>query len=212
MEILTLCGSPRFGKGPGECTSLYLLQRLEALLGPDFQARTEAANPARNLDELAQALPAARRLVLAFPLYDDSIPTGLLETLAGLERRLSGRPGLGEIPVYGLVNCGFFEAAHNELAVEMLEIWRKRLGFRPGRILAVGGGEMVRQAPMGPGPLASLSKKLEVLAQDIRSGAAGPALWAQPNFPRPLYRLAGNLGFRQQARKNGLSAREIKRG
>lgn len=210
MEILILCGSPRFGKGPGECTSLYLIQQLKARLEPGFQVRTEAANPARNLDELAQALPAARRLVLAFPLYDDSIPAGLLETLAGLERRLAGRPGLGEIPVYGLVNCGFFEAAHNELAVEMLEIWRKRLGFRPGRILAVGGGEMVRQAPMGPGPLASLSKKLEVLAQDIRSGAAGPTLWAQPNFPRPLYRLAGNLGFRQQARKNGLSAKQIR--
>lgn len=210
MEILILCGSPRFGKGPGECTSLYLIQQLKARLEPGFQVRTEAANPARNLDELAQALPAARRLILAFPLYDDSIPAGLLETLAGLERRLSGRPGLGEIPVYGLVNCGFFEAAHNELAVEMLEIWRKRLGFRPGRILAVGGGEMVRQAPMGPGPLASLSKNLDALARDVQSGAAGPTLWAQPNFPRPLYRLAGNLGFRQQARKNGLSAKQIR--
>lgn len=210
MEILILCGSPRFGKGPGECTSLYLIQQLKARLEPGFQVRTEAANPARNLDELAQALPAARRLILAFPLYDDSIPAGLLETLAGLERRLSGRPGLGEIPVYGLVNCGFFEAAHNELAVEMLEIWRKRLGFRPGRILAVGGGEMVRQAPMGPGPLASLSKNLDALARDVQSGAAGPTLWAQPNFPRPLYRLAGNLGFRRQARKNGLSAKQIR--
>lgn len=211
MEILTLCGSPRFGKGPGECSSLYLIEQLKARLGAGFQVRTEAANPARNLDELAEVLLAAQRLVLAFPLYSDSIPAGLLETLAGLERRLAGRPELGEIPVYGIVNCGFFEAVHNELAVEMLEIWRKRLGFRQGRALAVGGGEMVRQAPMGPGPLASLSKNLDALARDVQAGAAGQTLWAQPNFPRTLYQLAGNIGFRQQARKNGLSGKEIKR-
>ena len=122
MEILTLCGSPRFGKGPGKCSSLYLSEQLNRRLGPGWTMQIEAANPARDLDELARRLAGVQRLVLAFPLYVDSIPAGLLETLVGLEERLAGRPGLDQIPVYFIVNCGFFEAVHNELAVEMAEL------------------------------------------------------------------------------------------
>lgn len=209
MQILTLCGSPRFGKGPEKCSSLYLSEQLNRRLGPGWTMQIEAANPARDLDELARRLAGVQRLVLAFPLYVDSIPAGLLETLVGLEERLAGRPGLDQIPVYFIVNCGFFEAVHNELAVEMAELWRKNCGFGPGRALAAGGGEM-RQAPMGRGPLKTLGKSLDALAQDIAAGRSGPTLWAQPDFPRALYQLAGNLDFRRQAQKNGLTPRQMK--
>lgn len=211
MEILTLCGSPRFGKGPQECSSLYLAEQLKARLGPGCQMQVEGANPARDLDGLARQLAACRRLVLTFPLYDDSIPAGLLETLAGLEERLAGKTGLEQIPVYAMVNCGFFEAAHNQLAIKMVEIWRKSCGLAQGQALAVGGGEMIRQAPMGRGPLSPLDKSLNTLARNILAGQAADTLWAQPAFPKALYQLAGNLGFRQQARQNGLKAREIRR-
>ena len=81
--------------------------------------------------------------------------------------------------------------------------------FSARRSLAVGGGEMIRHAPMGRGPLTTLSKSLDALAQDILAGKGGETLWAQPDFPRIFYQLAGNLGFRQQARKNGLRGRDI---
>ena len=83
-------------------------------------------------------------------------------------------------------------------------MWTYYTNYRP-----VGGGEMIRQAPMGRGPLTTLSKSLDALAQDILAGKGGETLWAQPDFPRIFYQLAGNLGFRQQARKNGLRGRDI---
>lgn len=209
MEILTLCGSPRFGRGAKECSSLYLIQQLKTRLGQGARLQTEPANPPRDLEALARALTGAQALVLAFPLYADSIPAGLLQTLSELERRLTGGSELDKIPVYSIVNCGFFEAAHNQPAIDMIEIWRKKCGFQPGRSLAVGGGEMIRQAPMGRGPLTTLSKSLDALAQNILAGKGGETLWAQPDFPRIFYQLAGNLGFRQQARKNGLRGRDI---
>lgn len=212
MELLMLCGSPRYGKGAEGCCSLYLLEQLKARLGQGKRARILPANPAGDLERLAQALAGCQALVLAFPLYVDSVPAGLLETMEALERRLAERSEPGRIPLYPIVNCGFYEGGQNRLAVSMVWAWAEHCGLRRGRALAVGGGEMVRAAPLGRGPLTSLGKNLDRLAQDIQTGAAGETLWTQPDFPRPLYQLAGNLGFRRQGRKNGLSARQIKGG
>ena len=99
MEILTLCGSPRFGRGAKECSSLYLIQQLKTRLGQGARLQTEPANPPRDLEALARALTGAQALVLAFPLYADSIPAGLLQTLSELERRLTGGSELDKIPV-----------------------------------------------------------------------------------------------------------------
>ena len=200
MEILTLCGSPRFGRGAKECSSLYLIQQLKTRLGQGARLQTEPANPPRDLEALARALTGAQALVLAFPLYADSIPAGLLQTLSELERRLTGGSELDKIPVYSIVNCGFFEAAHNQPAIDMIEIWRKKCGFQPGRSLAVGGGEMIRQPPMcrwTPWPRISWRAKAAKLCGLSRIFPAffisWPATWAFANKPGKMASAAGTF-------------------
>ena len=105
--------------------------------------------------------------MLSFPLYVDSIPAGLLWTLTELEQRLKGSQGLERTLVYPLVNCGFFEAAQNRLAISMVWAWCESCGLGQGRALALGGGEMLGGMPAGKGPLAALDKSLDELAQDI---------------------------------------------
>ena len=209
MEILMLCGSPRMGKGPQHCHSLDLLEQLKTRLAGEG-VRILPGNPAEDLDRLAQALTGVQALVLSFPLYVDSIPAGLLGTLTELEQRLKGSQGLERTLVYPLVNCGFFEAAQNRLAISMVWAWCESCGLGQGRALALGGGEMLGGMPAGKGPLADLDKSLDELAQDILAGRGGQTLWVQPGIPRSFYRLAGNLGFRHQGRKNGLTAQQMR--
>jgi len=208
VNALILTGSPK-----GRDSSSFLLgSRLgEALRNHGVTVRDEFAHQALRTEEgtrrLLDAVDASDLLVLAFPLYVDSLPaplTRLLE-LAAERRTASASPGGPLLAV--LVQCGFPEAHQCDTAVGICRLFAGRMGMRWAGALAMGmGGQLGGGFRKLPGGGRNILEAIDRTGESLATGGDVPgeamALFSRPLVPRWLYTLFGNLGWRVQMRKN----------
>lgn len=216
MKIALINGSPKVRSS----ASGILLEDLKAYLGEtevmEFGFHTGAVT-----EEEVEALNQADVFVFSFPLYVDGIPGHLLSCLAGLEEASFKNR---EIRVYGIVNCGFFEGIQAETALQVLENWCAKAGYVWESGVGVGGGGALAQMPKtksGHGPREPVEKALKVLANAIcarqtpENQQTQEIQRTQENqyvsvaFPRFLYKLAAQTGWRQMMKANGGKARDL---
>lgn len=203
MKIVFLDGSPKCK----DSTSQYLLKSLETrLIGCDILWHDAREY---NIDTLADKILASDALVLAFPLYVDSIPSHLLLALTKLQPLLLASSC--RTKVYTIVNCGFYDAVQNNIAVNMIRTWCDKSGLFWGQGISIGAGGMVQTAPIGKGPCTSIGKNFDCFAANILGLKSADSLYTAPNFPRFLYKTAAHIGWRSQAKKNGLKIKDLKR-
>ena len=142
-------------------------------------------------------------LLFAFPLYVDSLPAPLVKILTLIEQaNAQGRAQA--VKVYAVCNCGFFEAEHTRLALDIIENFCARAGLAWGYGVGVGAGGFIysQREHMSKGPAAGIYSALYALGKSIRAGDVGKQnTFATAKMPRFLYNLAGNLGWRQTAKK-----------
>ena len=145
--------------------------------------------------------------VIAFPLYVDGIPSGLLRELAEHEQGLP--PGAR---VYAIVNNGFYEGVQNAAAIAMVRNWCARAGLIWGRGAGIGAGELLKNMPASAWNLfggEKLHRALDTLAGHVLAGDGGEDIFITPKFPRALYMRMGAASFRLEGKKNGLTKREM---
>lgn len=82
-------------------------------------------------------------VIIAFPLYADSLPVGLLNFLKNLGNNLPMQRPVISI----LINCGFLEYEQNSVAVSMIRYFCRRNNFPIGSTLMLGGGEAILGTP-----------------------------------------------------------------
>jgi hypothetical protein len=200
VNVAFINGSPRKTGG----NTAKLLRLLEQRL-----PGCEISHGWDSLAPLREGGAPCGAIVIAFPLYVDGIPSGLLRELAAHERDMP--PGAR---VYVLVNNGFYEGEQNAVAVSMLRHWCARAGLAWGQGAGVAG-EILAHVSLSVAGVIGLGAKccraLDTLAGHILAGAGGEDRYAGPNFPRPLYMLCGNITFRLAGKKNGLSGKDMKR-
>ena len=201
MNIVFLDGSPK----TKDSTSRYLLDGLEAKL--TGKATVQWYNARKPEEEsLVKALCDSQALVVAFPLYVDSIPSHLLVLLEKLQDLLAKQ---SSAKVYVIVNSGFYEACQNSIALAMMEVWCDKAGLKWGQGVGAGAGGMAQAAPVGKGPSANMGKTRDILAENILHQTTGETLFTQPNFPRFLYKTMAHMGWRQIAKGNGIKGKEM---
>ena len=145
--------------------------------------------------------------VFACPLYVDGLPSHLLACLMELEKQ-----GLAGKTVYAVVNGGFYEGVQAEPALSVFENWGARAGHIWGGGGGIGGGGAVPELPPAEkGPMASVRRALRGLAGRIAGGEAGENRYLTIAFPRFLYRMAAQLGWRRRIKANGGRARDLGR-
>ncbi len=216
MKTALINGSP---KERGSASGI-LLEDLKAYL-QDTEAVEYGFHTSAAAKEMAEALNQADALVFAFPLYVDGIPGHLLSCLGDLETAPCKNGG---VRVYGIVNCGFYEGIQAEPALQVLKNWCLKAGYVWGGGVGVGGGGALSQMPKtksGHGPREPIEKALKVLAQAICGGRAqggrqdccqaGENLYVSVAFPRFLYKLAAQMGWRQMIKASGGRARDLGR-
>lgn len=205
MKIMMICGSPR----PQRSTSLYLLNALKDRLAEGNEV-TLCRAPDKNKNDreaVERGLLNCEILLVACPLYVDTFPGSFIGVMEWIEQiREKGQPR-----TYLVINNGFYDARQNHIAAEMFWNWCEACGFEKGYAVCVGGGEMAQAAPLGHGPSANLGKAIDRLAADVREKKSGQTVYVEPNFPRFLYLQAAHIGWKKQARQNGLKASEIRR-
>jgi multimeric flavodoxin WrbA len=219
QRALLLVGSPRTRKSTSHSLGGYLFGRLSAR---EIQIETiyihTTMSSSERTNAMLTAVEAADLILLAFPLYVDSLPAPVMNAL---EQIASQRASQGESRsnqlFAAIANCGFPEAGHNATALAICANFARINGFQWAGSLALGAGQgMVHGTPLDEldGRAIPLKKALDLAAEALAQGRAIPseaqALLAKPMIPEWLYRAMGVYGWRQQARQYGVD-RKLKR-
>lgn len=207
MKISLINGSPKVKNSCSE----YLLSEVKNLISEDneigeFNARGGVL-PLRSLEELYNS----DILVFAFPLYVDSLPSHFLRFLESLENYFTSK-GRKSIKVYGICNCGFYEASQTTIALKILENWCNKCGLVYAQGLGVGGGPTFvnfTTIKLGQGPKKSLGIAVNELCKNIINEEVNLNLYTTINFPKRLYIYEGNKSWTIAAKQNGLKKRDI---
>lgn len=159
-------------------------------------------------------------IVIAFPLYIDSVPSHLLRCLVQIEEYVHLHGLEKEIKTYVIINNGFFQGKQNLPAIEVMKHWTNRCGFSFGKALGVGGGGMIhfiKTIPEGQGPKKNLTRGLKEIAEDIaqmktkgtNEVTSGTIRVFELNYPAGAYKWQAEYGWRLSAKKNGLKRKDL---
>lgn len=210
QRALLLVGSPRTRKSTSNSLGEHLLERLrfQNIETESIYIHTSLRNPER-MQNLLGAMNTADLVVLAFPLYVDSLPAPVIEAL---ERFTIYRNGNSTRQRFAAIaNCGFPEAGHNATALAICAIFAHQAGFEWAGSLALGAGQgMVHGIPLNEmdGRAEPLKDALELAAGALGKGLEIPteaqAYWEKPFIPPWLYRAMGRHGWKRQAKQYGV--------
>lgn len=208
MKISLVNGSPK----AKDSASGVALKELQSQLSPEYDIvnlHFTKKQPDKNDFEL---LWDSDVIVFAFPLYVDSLPSHLLSCLVQLEEHLKNTSFSQNCTVYAIVNCGFYEGCQNTLALNIMKCWCDRAGVIWGGGIGIGGGGMLPMMsgiPAGKGPKKNFSSAMSTLSDRISHQESGADICFSPNFPRFLYKMAAEMGWRQAVKNNGLARRDL---
>lgn len=208
MKIALINGSPKIKRS----SSNSILEIVKTLLEKETTIITEYhfAKPNIEIKDMEQFIDFDA-IVFAFPLYVDGIPSHLVNCLIQLEDYISTNK-TKDIMVYSIVNCGFYEAHQNKIAIEIMENWCIKTGLNWGQGVGIGAGGMlssIRGIPFGQGPRKNIDIALTQLANNIVGCNSQENIFTSPNFPRIAYKFLAERGFRQAIRAHGLKTRDI---
>jgi multimeric flavodoxin WrbA len=213
-RALLLVGSPKTRKSASNSLGTYLFEQLAAR---SIETETVYLHLVLRSEEKSQALlesvDGADLVVLAFPVYVDSLPAPVIEALERIAAHRQGRPQSRPQLFTAIANCGFPEAAHTATPLAICKTFARQAGFAWAGGLALGGGGIVGDMPLveGGGRTMLIRKVLDTAAEALAQGqpvpqAARDAL-ARPMIPHWLYRLMAELGWWQIAGKYGTRRR-----
>jgi hypothetical protein len=151
------------------------------------------------MSELLLAVDQSDLVVLAMPLYVDSLPAPVIHALHNIAaHRSSGN--VERVPrFFSIVNCGFVDPWQNAGAQNMLKLFCKQAHLEP-----------VGDVPLGAG--GALTKKVrqafELVVTALNEGNHVPdrvkELTKRRIMPAFLYVLGGNFMWNKQAKANGI--------
>ena len=197
------------GKPPGESASEAVAQGLlDRLAARGWSTELLAGRKAVRMhkasaDLLLKSAEQADLLIIAAPIYVDSLPAPVL---MGLERLQHGAAPVTLLP---LLQCGFPELAHTVLALELIDRVAARWGATVAGHLTMGGGGALNGVDFsGQGgrawqQLLALDAAADALHGGHRIPAEVSAQFAQPIIGPGLYRAMGNTGWLAQAWQHG---------
>ena len=213
-RVLLLVGSAKRPRSTSESLGTYLCERLGER---GFEAGTlllhRALKSDQGREDLLAAADRADVLVIAFPLYVDSLPYLVIRAMERIARHRQARGEGKSHRLVAIVNCGFPEAHQNDTALATCRQFAREAGFEWAGGLALGGGEAISGQPLPKvkGMARNVIKSLDLTATALAEGKPVPQeaveSMAKPITPAWIYALLGGMGWKRQARKYGAQKR-----
>ncbi len=210
QTALVLLGSPKAGPSNSGSLGGYFVERLIGRgVGAQMLSIPRAFRSEQATEALLEAVDGAELLVLASPLYVDSLPSGVIRAL----ELIAGRKRPAQARFAAVLNCGFPEAEQNRTALAICRRFAAEAGFEWAGGLALGMGEAIAGRPLkeAGGMVRRVVKALELAGDSLAAGQPVPEeavrLMAKPLVPRWLYILMGNRGWKKRAAKHGVADR-----
>jgi len=209
-RALLLVGSPRGLASTSESLGTYLLQRLkEHGFETEKTYATVCVSSDRNREILLKLVNSADLLILAFPLYVDSLPSRLIATLELIADHKMTENAPMKQRLVAIVNSGFPEARQNDTALAICRRFAKEAGIEWAGGLALGGGQMIAGRPLSKlgGRVRKVTKALDLTAAAIAEGQLVPKqavdLFSKPMIPIWLYIWMANRGWSHRLKEYG---------
>lgn len=196
-KLIVINGSPRGGRSN---TRLY--SEAMTSVWPDEHVAYNVVR--RQPAECLEQLDGCTDILLAFPLYTDGLPSGLVELLGQLlEAGIDA-----ESRVHVLVNCGFREPSQCAVALEIVRLFCKRAGCRFGASLCIGCGEAFPGTPL----MRIAERKLRRFAREIVRGNSPQWTLKMPLTRGLFIRVADDFWLRRAGNltRAQLEARRVK--
>ena len=206
MRIALINGSPKVHNS----ASGTLLSDIKGYLGERAELVEIGLHSAVISKEVITELEKSDVWVFAYPLYVDGIPGHMLSCLMQLEEGQLQK----QVSIYGIVNCGFYEGIQAEYALKILQNWSIKTGFVWNGGIGIGGGgglAMMPKTKPGQGPKAPIDKALAELAESILKGDARENYYVSVAFPRFLYKMGAQMGWRQMIKANGGKTKDLRK-
>lgn len=205
MIAALINGSPK----PAGSTSALLLRDLKKQLDKTVQTVSVDLHIPHVSPEQREVLRDADILVISCPLYVDGIPGHLLGCLMELENM---EWKTDSVPVYAMINGGFYEGHQARLALRLVENWAHKAGLVWGGGLGIGGGgalAALSAVQPGQGPKSHINEAIKELAITIGRKYRQDNQYTGVAVPRFFYKYAAELGWRNQIRANGKTPEDL---
>lgn len=209
-SFVIISGSPRADE---KTTSGFLSEMAEKKLSVEGWKvkRIDARKSLRgDTQQDFEAMRGSDAMLFVFPLYFFCVPGMLMRFMQDYADYISKKPIEGKKRVYAIINCGFPEPDINTEAVRVIGSFSRHIGNEFGFGVCIGGGGMLlgaKDAPFMKPVLTGLDDAFLRMAK----GESGDNIFLASKFPRRLYFMGGNMGWKQQVKKNGLKKDDMYR-
>lgn len=161
-----------------------------------------------------ETLQNADAIMFIFPLYFFCLPSMLIRFLQDFAAKYPAAEK--KTNVYTIINCGFPEPEINEEAMRVLDCFSQQTGrsFLGGVMVGCGGMLLgAAQAPFMRPVFGEIDSLFVRVKRETLSGMPEGAQISKiaPKFPKWIYFVAGNAGWRSMAKKNHINVSELKR-
>jgi hypothetical protein len=209
VHAVLLVGSPRGPSSTSNSLGTYLLEKLEQQgLTSEKVYINQFLGSEKKQAAMLRLIDESDLIILAFPLYVDSLHSQVVKTLELIAEHEKGKLDLIKKRFVAIANSGFPEAKHNNIALAVCRIFAKQVGFTWAGGLAMGGGGMIAGRPLGElgGMVRNQRKALEIAADSLAKGGAIPekavVLISKIGIPKWMYVWMGNRGWKQEAKQH----------
>ncbi|MGG7077853.1 hypothetical protein [Clostridium sardiniense] len=212
-KIVFINGSPK-GKKSG---SEYFLERIESKLNiSDDNIKLSKINikDRSSKRDSFKLIKDSDIVVIAFPLYVDTLPSTVIEYLEEFEDwiNMNGYK-VNKINLYGVVNCGFYEGEQTKIAIRVLKNYCNSLGIKWCGGIGIGAGEFFSgsqnipwQAKIKEDARLALDNMKDCI---IKGQAMQTDIFVTAKLNKRIFLLGGSYGWIYQGIKNGVSIRSL---
>jgi hypothetical protein len=208
-KALLFIGSPHGFNSSSNSLGSYLLDKLQSGGYETSKIHAQAAvhNQEKQAEMLAQVADSDL-LILAFPLYVDSLPSGLILALEKIAEDRKKTEPTKHTGVLAIVNNGFPDSKQNATAIAICKQFANETGFEWVGGLAMGAGAMIGGMPLEKAPMMkNVKKSLDLTAQSLLEGSTVPdeaiELIGKTPMPKFVMTMFANMGWKNMAKPYG---------
>lgn len=208
-NVLLLIGSPRGENSTSASLGNYLVEKLVNLgMKSEKGFIHRLINRPEKVQELFSMINNADLIILAFPLYVDSLPAPVIKAMELVKAERDRIKSSKSQCFIAISNCGFPESSQIYTALNICQIFANEAGFIWKGGIALGAGGAVNGIPLTErgGLVRNVIKGLDLASKALSEGKEIPQeaieLTSKKLIPIGLYKTMGNLGWILQARRN----------
>lgn len=216
-KICFLNGSPRFKNS----TSGFFCNIIKELLTGEYELceiHIASLTTPEKLSNAFNTLSEVDTVLLALPLYIDSLPAHLISFLQDWEvynKTHFTESNLPQTTFFSLTNNGFIEGDQNHIALDMLQVFCDKIQFTWGLGLGVGGGEFMKAShqsmPLKAKVKLEIYNALVLLSNQLVSPTLdNPAhLLVSPTMPKRTFQGVASISWVPMAMKKGCPVHKL---